>query len=348
MRTLLIDFLVYLIPSLVPYLTAVSMPTWRRLLIAATVIGGLLAAGWIRCWLVATSPNFDMGWGTLSIALLLPVLTAGLAAGLCARTLSLILASKALPARYNMTIHILGALIAPGYAAGDDAWNTLENSRPLPEACLNATFTINVANAGFAIPALPFVKVQTGKYAEALFNIRSNLRSFCSLSENGRHPVGARHISFRFGLYLDSPPSFCSGTVPDWASTYCAAYGGAKGRRIDGVEFPLDIDIFAPDEVNLEQFAGSRSTYTNSLQPKPGPDAPLYIQSDISTPDRQPLTFECSKSGGSLRCKASYPWKDGANLSYSFWAADRYEVAEKGKRIDAEARKFLSGFQAMP
>jgi hypothetical protein len=41
-------------------------------------------------------------------------------------------------------------------------------------------------------------------------------------------------------------------------------------------------------------------------------------------------------------CKTSYPWRDGTTLGYTFRAA-REDVAARGARIDAEARKFLAG-----
>jgi len=167
------------------------------------------------------------------------------------------------------------------------------------------------------------------------------------LSDNARQPVKANLILLRFDQYMNSQPAICAGTVADWARTYCAAHGSAKGQHDDTVDFPLHIGIFAPDEFALGEFGGSRSTYADSRAPKNWPGAPVYVQSDALTPDRQPLTFECTENGNDRWCTTSYPWKDGANLNYTF-RASRDDVAEKGKRIDAEARKFLSGFQPRP
>jgi hypothetical protein len=71
----------------------------------------------------------------------------------------------------------------------------------------------------------------------------------------------------------------------------------------------------------------------------------VFIASDTLTPDQHPLTFECNENGAGYWCKTSYPWSDGASLNYTF-RSGRDDVAARGRRIDVEARKFLSGLRA--
>ena len=223
--------------------------------------------------------------------------------------------------------------------------------RPPSQACLNARLNIKVANADFVAPPVEFLNVYLGRSSSKdAYYLGSNphLRAICSLGDNGRQPIKATMIWLRFGQYQPRPPSICGGTVADWAKNYCAASGTPGGIRNEGrVDFPLDIHVFAPDEFILGEFGGSRSTFEDSLHPETGPGARAYITSDVSTPDQHPLTFQCRESGNGHWCRTSYPWRDGANLQYSFQAGHD-DVAETGKRIDIETRKFLSGLQTGP
>jgi hypothetical protein len=329
-----------------PYIFAVLMPTWRWLLGLTLVVGSLLAAIWVQDWLVTSNPEYHEGvGGPLGRGFFL-VITLGFVAGVVTRALAMVLASRGLRSRYVFAICLAGFPIALAIFTAPDAWRSWERRSP-SVACLTATFKIKVANADFAIPAIPFFKVYLGNSPgkdDYYFEINSHLRAFCALSDNGRQQVKANLVWLRFGQYMNSPPAICSGAVFDWAKTYCAAYGAARGHRDDKVEFPEAIQVFASDKL-LRGFGVSRSTYEDSLDAKPRSVASVFIKSDTVTPDDRPLTFQCIASGDSRWCETSYPWKDGANLHYSF-RAGRDDVAEKGGRIDVETRKFLSGFEA--
>jgi hypothetical protein len=76
----------------------------------------------------------------------------------------------------------------------------------------------------------------------------------------------------------------------------------------------------------------------------PRTDGPVFIMAETLAPDEHPLTFECSENGDGYWCKASYAWSDGAFLQYEF-RSGRLDVAARGGRVDAEARKFISGLR---
>ncbi|SDN25856.1 hypothetical protein [Afipia sp. GAS231] len=332
----------------VPYAFAAMMPTWRWLLGVTLTIGGVISAIWIQDWIAMSNPDYHEGAGGALGRLFFGLVTLGFLAGVVVRTITLILRSRGLPIRYGATICILGSAIVPGSLEGIDAWQKWKLRSP-SRACLNATFNVKVANASFVIPAAGFFNVYLGKTSGAdayYFGMSPTLRAFCALSDHGK-PTKATLIWLRFGQsqFIESLPSICTAPVANWATTYCAAYGA--GRRDDSVEFPTDIHVFAPDEFRLGDFGGSRSTYADSLEPKTWPGAPAYVQCDTLTTDQHPLTFECSGTGNERWCKTSYPWKDGANLNYTF-RVGYDDAAEKGKRIDAETRKFIAGFQAKP
>jgi hypothetical protein len=333
--------------GLVPYAIAVIMPTWRWLLGVTLVIGGLLLTVWVQHWVASSSPGYKEGpGGGIGIAIFLLV-TIGFAAGVAIRALTLVLRSRGVHFRYLFAIYVAGLPATVAIIVIPDAWHSW-NMRAPSEACLNATLKIKVANANFAIPAMPIFNVYLGRSSRAdayYFNLNPDLRAFCGLGDNGRRPVRAANIWLRFGQYHESLPAICTAPVPDWAETYCAADGPPRRMRADEIDFPLDIHVFAPDEVVMGEFGGSRSTYEDSLHPEARPDAPLFIKAEALTPDQHPLTFGCREAGSGYWCKASYPWRNGATLDYSFHAG-RDDTAARGVRIDVEARKFLSGFNA--
>jgi hypothetical protein len=337
--------------GLIPYAIAALMPSWRWLLGLTLVIGGALSAIWIQDWIVTSDPGYRDGGGGAALGLLFGyIITIAFAAGVGIRTVTLILASKGLPLRHVFTICVAGFAVVPAIFIVPAGWQEWEMRSP-SEACSNATFQIDIANANFTIPATPVFIVYLGERSAQdayYFNMNPSLRSFCRLSDNGKQPVKATVIWLRFGQYRESAPRICTTPVPDWAKTYCTADGSAnpKPTERDNVDFPLDIKVFSPNEFRLGDFGGSRSTYEDSLPVKPLPYGSVFITSDtLTTPDQHPLTFECRESGKDYWCKTSYPWSEGASLYYSFQSG-RDEIAARGSRIDVETRKFLSGFKA--
>ena len=335
--------------GLIPYAIAVVMPSWRWLLGVTLVIGGALAALWIHNWIVSSDPGYRDGGIAEALGLFVGyVITTAFAAGVAIRAITLMLALKGLRLRHVFTICVAGFAIVPAILLAPGAWHEWE-MRPPSEACLNATFDIKIANADFSIPATPIFNVYLGRRSGQdayYFGMKPSLRSFCSLNDNGRQPVRATNIWLRFGQSRGTAPAICAtGAVPDWAKTYCAADGSARPVKYDAIDFPLDIHVFAPNDVMMGEFGGSRSTYDDSLRATPGPNAPVFFKSETLTPDQHPLTFECRENTNGYWCKTSYPWRDGASLNFSF-QSERRDVAATGTRIDAETRKFLSGFRA--
>lgn len=334
--------------ALIPYAIAVIMPTWRWLLGATLVIGGLLSATWIQDWIVTSGPDYREGVGGALGRAFFMMITLGFVTGVAVRAFTLVLAWRQLRLRYVLAICCAGFAIVPAIIFLPGAWRDWTMRQP-SDACLSAKLDVKIANANLAVPPMRIFNVYLGNTSRKdvyYFNHNPDLRAFCALNDNGRQQVKASMIWLHLGQYLESPPSICVGVVADWAGSYCAAYGTAHGIRNDSsIEFPLDIQIFAPDEFVLGEFGGSRSTYEDSLHPRSGPEALTYIGSNTLTPNQQPLTFKCRESGSDYWCQASYSWRDGANLEYSF-RSGRDEVAAKGARIDVETRKFLVGLTA--
>ena len=332
--------------GLFPYAIAVLMPTWRWLLGVTLIIGGALSALWIQQWIASSAPDYHEGvGGALGVAFAF-VVTLGFATGVIVRAFTMMLAAKGLPLRHGFTICVVGFAIVPAVLVVPAAWQEWERRAP-SKACLNATFNIKVADANFSIPATPVFNVYLGKSSKQdayYFGLNSSLRAFCSLSDTGRQPIKATNIWLRFGQYRETAPAICTDPAPDWAKAYCAADGSAKPTQDDSVDFPLDVNVFASDEVTMGEFGGSRSTYDDSLRAIPRSNASVFIKSETLTPDQRPLTFECNENGIGYWCKTSYPWRDGASLNYSF-RSRRDDVAARGSRLDAETRKFLSGFK---
>jgi hypothetical protein len=329
--------------ALIPYAIAVLMPSWRWLVGITTIVGGALAALWIQDWILTSDPLHHEGvGGPLGRGMAL-IVTVGFASGVLVRSLSLMLRSRGLPLRYIVTICFVGFAIVPAFFLVPTAWEAWKR-RPPSEACRNATFDIKVADVALTIPATSLFNIYLGRTSSRdayYLAINSSLRDFCGLNNDGKQPVAATHIwltSRHFGL---STPAVCAGPIPEWALTYCGAHEAAKRGKEDDFDFPLDINIFAPDQVNLGEFQGSRSTYEDSLQTTPHVVPNVFIRSDLSV-SGQPLTFRCNESGNGYWCTTSYPWRDGANLGYTF-RSRRDDVAARGQRIDAETRKFLAG-----
>jgi hypothetical protein len=326
--------------GLIPYAIAVLMPSWRWLLGVALVTGSVLSAVWFQDWLFPS--NFAIG------LLAGHIITAAFAAGVAIRALTLLLANRGLSFRYVVLICVAGFAIVPILLLQPVARHEW-NMQPPSEACSGATFRVKVANAEFAIPVSPIFTIYRANPGTAhddanYLSSSADLRTFCGLSKNGKQPVQATNISLRFRGYDIYVPAICAGPVPDIARTYCATDKSARPANIDSLDFPLQIYVFAPDEVTLGHFGGSRSTYEDSLNARPRANGPVFIMAETLAPDEHPLTFECSENGDGYWCKASYAWNDGAFLQYEF-RSGRLDVAARGGRVDAEARKFLSGLR---
>jgi hypothetical protein len=335
-------FLLLLKLGLIPYAIAVLMPTWRWLMAVTTIVGGALAILWLQDWIVSSDPLHHEGAGGALGRIFALIVTAAFVIGVMIRSLTLMLGMLGVRLRYTATICIAGFAILPALFAGITAWDAWRR-RPPSEACANATFRLKVADVAFAIPATSMFNIYLGRISARdayILDLKPSLREFCGLNDSGKQPVTATHIWLRLRNYALATPAICAGPIPEWAWTYCSAHEAAKRGKEDDVDFPLDIHVFAPDQVNLGQFGGSRSTYEDSLRAGPQPKGHAFIRSDASAPgERQ--TFNCNPNGSGYWCTTSYPWRDGANLGYAF-RSGQDDAAARGARIDAETRKFLA------
>lgn len=330
--------------ALMPYAIAVAMPTWRWLLGLTLVIGGPMLALWVQHWILSSRPDYNEGpGGAIGIAFFLTI-ALGFSAGVAVRAITLLLVKRGLRARSVAALCAAGFAVVPAAIYGPPAWQAWK-MRPPSEGCAAATFDVKVANAGLTLSAIPIFKVYLGRTSSRdayYFWSSPHMRSFCALSDDGRLPIKATHVWMNLERYWNFAPTLCTGVVADWAKTYCAAHGPAKREDDGDIAFPLDIHIFAPDEVIMGEFGGSRSTYQEALNARPRPHGPVFFTSAVLTADQQPLTFECSESGTGYGCKASYPWSEGAILQYGFRSSPD-DVVARGNRVDAETRKFVSG-----
>lgn len=341
----IVDGVVWVIGlGLIPYAIAVLTPSWRWLLGVTVFIGGFLSVVWIHDRIVASN---DGGFAHAFGLMIFYIITTAFAAGVAIRAMTMVLAWRGLHLRHVFLICTLGFAVVPIVLLGPGAWQQW-NRRPPSEACSSATFRVNVANVEFGIPASPvftIYRANTVRRDAYYFFSNANLRSFCGLTENGQRPVKATNISLRFEGYDVSAPAICARPVPEVARSYCAADKSARAANIDGLDFPLQMFVFAPDEVILGEFMGSRSTYDVSLKANPPPNGAVFIRSATLTPDQHPLTFECRENRDGYWCKTAYAWSEGVFIQYEF-RSGRPDVAAKGSRVDAEVRKYLAGLRA--
>lgn len=327
--------------GLIPYAIAVLMPTWRWLGGVTVVMGGMLAALWIQDWIVTSDPLHHEGAGGALGRVFALIVIAAFATGVIVRGSSLMLRTRGVHRRTIATICIAGFAIVPALfavPAALDAWRR----RPPSEACTNATFRLKIADAAFALPATSMFNIYLGRTParDAYYlGLKPSLRDFCNLNDNGKLPVAATHIWLKLRNYALATPAICAGPIPEWARTYCGAHEAATRGEEDEIDFPADIHVFAPDQVNLGEFGGSRSTYEDSLHTASQTGGHVFIRSSASV-SGQPQTFDCHPNDRGYWCTTSYPWRDGANLGYAF-RSGHHNAATRGERIDAETRKFL-------
>jgi hypothetical protein len=339
------NFVLFLIGlALIPYAVPALMPTWRWWLAVTCVFGGLLAALWAQHWVISSRPDYHEGAGGGIGLAFWALVTTGFATGVVVRGCTLLLAARGLSLGYVFAIGVAGFAIVPAFVFVPSWWHDWK-TRPASEACRRTTFHVTVADAAFSIPAASLLNIYLGRISSRdayYLEHSSSLREFCDVNDDGRRPVKATKMWLRLRNFGLVTPALCTGPVADWAKTYCSAHAAAKHQEEDKVDFPADIYVFAPDEVNLSEFLGSRSTYEDSLKATPQ-SGDLYVMSDVPSP-KEPLTFRCRQSSRGYWCSTFYAWRDGANLGYTF-ESPREEIAARGSRIDAETRQFLAGFR---
>ena len=324
--------------GIIPYAMAVLMPTWRWLVALTTIVGGALAILWLQDWIVTSNPPYHEGAGGGLGRIFALIVTAAFVIGVIIRGLSFILRALGMRLRTIAAICIAGFAIVPAFfvvPAAGDAWKRW----PPSEACVNATFKVKVADLAFAIPATSMFYIYLGRTSASegyILGLKSSLRDFCGLNDNGRRTVTATHIELQLRNYALATPAICTGAIPDWARTYCSAHDAAKRGSEDDIDFPLDIRVFAPGQTNS---GGDLLQHPNQM-PAP-PSGHVFIKSAASI-SGEPLTFDCHPNGSAYWCSTSYPWRDGARLDYHF-RSGLDDASARGGRIDAETRKFLGG-----
>ncbi|WP_354254857.1 hypothetical protein [Bradyrhizobium sp. F1.13.3] len=309
------------------------------------IFGGLLAALWMQHWIVSSRLGYNEGPGGGIGVAFWAVVTTGFATGVLVRGFTLLFAAYGLRLRYVLAIGLAGFAMVPAILFIPSWWHDWK-MRPAPEACRNTTFRVTIADAAFSFPAKTFLNIYLDRSSSArayYLEHSASLREFCALNDDGARPVKAKRIWLQLRNFGLVPPPLCTGPVPDWAESYCAAHAAAKHGGDDKLDFPLDIYLFAPDEVILGEFGGTRSTYQDSLKATPQ-SGDVYITSDAVS-RTEPLTFRCRSITTGYWCSTFYPWHDGAHLGYTFQSA-REEIASRGSRIDTETRKFLVGLEA--
>ncbi|MBB4368661.1 hypothetical protein GGD63_001440 [Bradyrhizobium sp. cir1] len=330
--------------ALIPYAVPALMPTWRWWLATTCIFGGMLAALWTEHWIVSSRLNYNEGPGGGIGVAFWALVTSSFATGVVVRGCTLLFAACGLRLRYVLAIGILGFAIVPALIVVESWWHDWKR-RPASEACRSTTFHVTIANAALSIPAASFWNIYLGRTSgqDAYYLEQGvSLREFCGVNDDGKRPVKATKIWLRLRSFGLVTPPLCTGPVADWARTYCDAHETARRGGDDKLDFPLNIYVFAPDEVIPGEFGGARSTYQDSLKATPQ-SGDVYVTSDASS-GTEPLTFRCHQISTDYWCGAFYPWRDGAHLGYTF-QSPREEIAARGGRIDAETRKLLSGFE---
>ena len=116
--SLLPFLLIALLLTLLPYLGAILMWSWRSLLIYTSILGSPLAAVWLIQWWDSHSPEYNPGAGQAFSLLLFGSLTLGLVWGVVVRILSLWwIRTNSLSETQGAAIHTAGFLcLAAGSA----------------------------------------------------------------------------------------------------------------------------------------------------------------------------------------------------------------------------------------
>lgn len=323
---------------LAPYAVAVVMPSWRCLLVYAVVVGGLLTAWFAR---IAIAPTHT-GMEVIGLLYILPI-AVSTAAGTLIRTATLIMAARG---RSGVVAVALGLIIPMGILGAIIVWANWE-SRPPSDACLKATFRIELAGGHLAIPAAPIISISLGPHPtrhEYNFAIPPSLRDFCALTEIGKHSIRANKISIRPGLAPHmtamTTPAFCVSPAA-WARGLCAEIDLARRFRTYESALPYEVLVYSSDAENAAGVGGSASTYSGSPSTPTPPSGGVSVTTDSRTPDGNLLTFACRKGSDHKHfCTASYPWREGMFLAYEL-RTDEVNLGEKGKRVDAALQSFL-------
>lgn len=324
---------------LAPYAVAVVMPSWRWLLVYAVVVGGLLTAWFDR---IATAPTHT-GLEVIGLLYIVPI-AVSTAAGTLIRTATLIMAARGRSGA--VAVSVLGLIIPMGILGAIAVWANWE-SRPPSDACLKATFHVELAGGHLGIPAAPIISIFLGPHPtrhEYNFAIPPQLRDFCALTEIGKHSIRANKISIRPGLAPHmtamTAPAFCVSPAA-WARELCAEIDLARRSLTYESALPYEVLVYSSDADNAAGGGGSASTYGNSpLTPTP-PSGGVFVTTDSRTPDGNLLTFAC-RNGSDRKhlCTTSYPWREGMFLAYEI-RTDEVNLGEKGKRVDAALQIFL-------
>jgi hypothetical protein len=204
-----------------------------------------------------------------------------------------------------------------------------------------------MAETQVRVPASPLFNIYLGRTsARDAYYLGSapSQRELCSLTRDGTRPVRATSIWLSLGYNHYLLDATCADPAGPGDEHFCAALDKIKRGRIDETDYPIDAHLFAPDDVNLGEFLGTRSTYDDSIGG--GRVGVQYFTSQRSTPDGQPLTFACrSQSAGYYYCAGSYPWRAGIHLDFHF-RASRDELVAKGERVDGVTRAWFERMHA--
>jgi hypothetical protein len=338
------DFLSPLL--LFPYALAVLMPSWRWLAGCVLVVGGFFAIIWIQHWIVSSLPGYNVGpAGAIGLGIF-AIATVGFVGGIAVRLVTLSMPGRG-RAKARFIMNVLGFALPAAYFAVPAAWDAWR-LRPPSEACTNATFDIDIARNRFVIPAAPMFNIYLGRSAarDAYYlDLLPSLRDFCARTDTGRRRTRATHLWIRFDNAWPMADTTCAGGNADWANELCTAIAAVRIGDIDDTDFPIGAHLYVLDDVLPGQFGGSASTYDDSGTAVAGPARDSFVRTHRLAADGKPLTYACREmSGGVHWCKTSYPWQNGAHLTYVF-RSDLRNVEEKGARADATVRQFLALLQ---
>ena len=326
--------------GILPYLAAVLMPGRRTLAVSVLLIGGGFTALWMQHFIAMQSPGYKEGpGGAIGIALV-TIATTAFATGVVVRALSLIVAGLGWSFGRVFAINTFGFPIVIAVFVVPGLWNAWR-MRPPSAACVKATFELKLADGHVRVPASSLFNVYLGPSSARdayYFGILPNLRAFCDLTRNGAQPTRAANITLDLGYnhYLSAVDCADPALVDD--ANACAALPAIKRGRIDDTDYPIKAYLFAPNDVVLGEFLGTRSTYDDSMNGHEIRNE--YFHSQRMTPDGKPLTFACTPQTAGYYCRAAYAWRDGGHLDLEF-RAGRAELVSKGERVEATTRAWF-------
>lgn len=216
--------------------------------------------------------------------------------------------------------------------------------RPPSEACLSATYRVEIAGATLRLPLAPIFTVFGNRDRREIYNfsLPMKARDFCDLTYTGRHtaPMRLLMIDFQRNLPRDDyrwPPQLCDAVRERaWLAGFCAGPVGVETEHL-----PLKITIEAARETRSSLWAlYRRATVTNAPTEEPIKDGTAWR---LRAASGAPVAVICHDYAHNLAgCQAVFEPRPGLAALFQFSSAHD-KVATKTLMVQARVAEILTG-----